>query len=83
MRNRRLSSSMRVLVDASAYFALLDQDDVYHPEVLAFLRQAREEVRARTSNIKTEKDAEILANRFSREFVKDLAQERKVKFERK
>lgn len=52
-------------------------------EALALLRQAREEIRARTPNIKTEKDAVKLANRFSREFVKDLAQERKVKFERK
>lgn len=35
MRNRRASRAMRVLVDASAYFALLDQDDAYHPEALA------------------------------------------------
>lgn len=52
-------------------------------EALTLLRQAREEVRARTPNVKTEKDAVKLANRFSREFVKDLAQERKLKFERK
>lgn len=35
MKNRSLSPTMRVLVDASAYFALLDHDDVYHPEALA------------------------------------------------
>lgn len=52
-------------------------------EALTLLRQAREEVRARTPNIKTEKDAVKLANRFSREFIKDLARERKLKFERK
>ena len=52
-------------------------------EALRLLRQARDEVRARTPNIKTEKDAVKLANRFSREFVRDLANERKVKFERK
>lgn len=52
-------------------------------KALELLRLAREEVRARRPNIKTEKDAVKLANRFSREFVKDLAQDGKVKFERK
>lgn len=52
-------------------------------EALTLLRQAREEVRARARDVKTEKQAEKLASRFSREFVKDLANEGEAKFERK
>lgn len=52
-------------------------------EALALLRQAREEVQTRARDIKTQKEAEKLASRFSREFVKDLAREGKLKFERK
>lgn len=35
MRNRSASQAMRLLVDSSAYFALLDRDDSYHSQALA------------------------------------------------
>lgn len=34
MTNRHPSQAMRLLVDSSAYFALLDRDDVYHSQAL-------------------------------------------------
>ena len=35
MRTRSAYQTMRLLLDSSAYFALLDQDDAYHSQALA------------------------------------------------
>lgn len=35
MKNRRASQTIRILVDSSAYFALLDRDDANHSNALA------------------------------------------------
>jgi len=39
MRTRRASQARRVLVDASAYFALLDHDDANHAQALMISRR--------------------------------------------
>jgi len=50
-------------------------------KALALLREARTKVQARINGTLTDKEADQLANRFSREFIEDLAKEGKVKFE--
>src|SRR5579859_7259054 len=52
-------------------------------KALAMLRQAREEVQARIKGKLTKKEADEIADRFSRELVEDLEKEGKVRFERK
>lgn len=52
-------------------------------EALAMLRNAREKVQARLKGKLTDRQAQVLADRFSRELVNDLAKEGKIKFERK
>jgi len=72
------------IVDVEALGAIREfRNKKKEKEALDLLRQAREEVRGRSRDIKTEKQAVKLANRFGREFVKDLAKEGKLKFERK
>ena len=50
-------------------------------DALALLRKSRAQVQARVKGRLTDKEADELANRFSREFVEDLEKEGKIKFE--
>lgn len=79
MKNRSLSPTMRVLVDASAYFALLDQDDVYHPEALAIRdRLNAEACHLFTTNLVLAETHALLLNRLNQpiatEFLRNLEQ---------
>lgn len=52
-------------------------------EALARLRSVRARVQARIKGKLTDKEADDMANRFSRELVEDLEKEGKIKFEKR
>jgi uncharacterized protein len=79
MRNRGTSQARRVLVDASAYFALLDNDDDYHAQALIIRdRLIAERWRLFTTSFVLAETHALLLNRLSQEiatrFLHDLEQ---------
>lgn len=79
MRNRRASQTMRILVDSSAYFALLDGDDSYHSQALAIQnRLIAEGWRLFTTSFVLAETHALLLNRLSQQiataFLRDLEQ---------
>jgi predicted nucleic acid-binding protein len=79
MRNRGASQARRVLVDASAYFALLDNDDDYHAQALIIRdRLIAESWRLFTTSFVLAETHALLLNRLSQEiatrFLQDLEQ---------
>jgi uncharacterized protein len=76
MRPRRAPQARRVLVDASAYFALLDQDDANHAQALTISRRLIAEgwrlfttsfVLAETHALLLNRLSQAIATRFLRE----------------
>ena len=51
-------------------------------DALARLRNLRSNIQARIKGKLNDREAEIIAHRFSREFVEDLEKEGKIKFEK-
>src|SRR5918992_1074655 len=79
MRNRSASQARRVLADASAYFALLDNDDDYHAQALIIRdRMIAERWRLFTTSFVLAETHALLLNRLSQEiasrFLHDLEQ---------
>jgi uncharacterized protein len=79
MRNRGASQARRALVDASAYFALLDNDDDYHAQALIIRdRLIAESWRLFTTSFVLAETHALLLNRLSQEiatrFLQDLEQ---------
>jgi predicted nucleic acid-binding protein len=79
MRNRGASQARRALVDASAYFALLDNDDDYHAQALSIRdRLIAERWRLFTTSFVLAETHALLLNRLSQEiatrFLHDLEQ---------
>src|SRR5918992_4782793 len=77
MRTRRASPARRVLVDASAYFALLDQDDANHAQALAISRRLiAEGWRLFTTSFVLAETHALLLNRLSQaiatRFLRDM-----------
>ena len=79
MRRRRLFQAMRLLVDSSSYFALLDRGDAYHSQALAIRDRliAESWCLFTTSFILAETHA-LLLNRLSQDiasrFLRDMEQ---------
>lgn len=79
MRNRRALHAMRLLVDSSAYFALLDRDDSYHSQTLAIQsRLIVERWRLFTTSFVLAETHALLLNRLGQHiataFLRDLEQ---------
>lgn len=79
MKNRHPSQAMRLLVDSSAYFALLDRDDVYHSQALAIRdRLITEGWRLFTTSFVLAETHALLLNRLNHpiatKFLKDMEQ---------
>lgn len=79
MRDRRTSQTIRLLVDSSAYFALLDRDDAYHPEAIAIRdRLITEGWRLFTTSFVLAETHALLLNRLSQDiatkFLQDMEQ---------
>jgi predicted nucleic acid-binding protein len=79
MRNRSASQARRALVDASAYFALLDNDDDYHAQALSIRdRLIAERWRLFTTSFVLAETHALLLNRLSQDiattFLQDLEQ---------
>ena len=79
MRNRRAAQAIRLLVDSSAYFALLDRDDSYHSQALAIRdRLIAEGWRLFTTSFVLAETHALLVNRLSQQiatkFLQDLEQ---------
>lgn len=79
MRNRRASQAVRLLIDSSAYFALLDRDDAYHSQALAIQnRLIVEGWRLFTTSFVLAETHALLLNRLSQyiatRFLRDLEQ---------
>src|SRR5919106_6858864 len=77
MRSRRPSATRHTLVDASAYFALLDQDDAHHAQALTISnRLIAESWRLFTTNFILAETHALLLNRLSQEiatrFLRDM-----------
>jgi predicted nucleic acid-binding protein len=77
MRSRRPSPTRHTLVDASAYFALLDQDDAHHAQALTISnRLIAESWRLFTTNFILAETHALLLNRLSQEiatrFLRDM-----------
>jgi uncharacterized protein len=77
--DRGASQAKRVLVDASAYFALLDNDDDYHSQALRIRdRLIAERFRLFTTSFVLAESHALLLNRLSHEiatrFLQDLEQ---------
>ena len=78
MRTRRAPQARRVLVDASAYFALLDQDDANHAQARTIShRLIAESWRLFTTSFVLAETHALLLNRLSQEvatrFLRDMA----------
>ena len=79
MRNRSASQARRALVDASAYFALLDNDDDYHAQARIIRdRLIAERWRLFTTSFVLAETHALLLNRLSQDiattFLQDLEQ---------
>src|ERR687896_2484804 len=77
MRNRSASQARRALVDASAYFALLDNDDDYHAQARIIRdRLIAERWRLFTTSFVLAETHALLLNRLSQEiatrFLRDM-----------
>jgi predicted nucleic acid-binding protein len=76
MRNRRASQARRVLVDASAYFALLDNDDDYHSQALIIRdRLIAESWRLFTTSFVLAETHALLLNRLSQDIATRFLQD--------
>jgi uncharacterized protein len=81
MRNPRASQARRALVDASAYFALLDNDDDYHAQALIIRdRLIAESWRLFTTSFVFAETHALILNRLSQDiatrFLQDMEQSR-------
>ena len=77
MRNRRAAQAIRLLVDSSAYFALLDRDDSYHSQALAIRdRLIAEGWRLFTTSFVLAETHALLVNRLSQQIATKFPQVR-------
>ena len=76
MRNRRAAQAIRLLVDSSAYFALLDRDDSYHSQALAIRdRLIAEGWRLFTTSFVLAETHALLVNRLSQQIATQFLQD--------
>lgn len=79
MRNRHPSQTTRLLVDSSAYFALLDGDDTYHSQAVSILdRLIAKACRLFTTSFVLAETHALLLNRLNQwtatKFLQDIEQ---------